>query len=202
MTTSIDVLPPSFYNRDPAAVARELLGKLLVRVLDGRIMAGRIVETEAYLATNDPASHSYGGPTARNAAMFGPPGHAYVYLIYGRYHCLNVVTEGEGIPSAVLIRAVEPLAGIDLMQARRRTHRLTDLARGPGRLCEAFALDRQLDKWDVTRGQELWCATPTSSPPLAIAVSVRIGIVSACALPLRFYITASPFVSRGARIPS
>jgi DNA-3-methyladenine glycosylase len=191
------VLPASFYDRDPATVARELLGKLLVRELAGRMLVGSIVETEAYLAANDPASHAYSGRTVRNAAMFGPPGHAYVYLIYGRYYCVNVVTEGEGVPSAVLIRAVEPLVGIDIMQTRRGTSRLTNLASGPSRLCQAFAIDRTLDTWDMTRGQRLWCALPAWNPPLDMAVSIRVGISSARELPLRFYITTNQFVSRG-----
>jgi DNA-3-methyladenine glycosylase len=199
MCTPTEVLPASFYNRDPVTVARELLGKLLVRECDGAVLAGRIVETEAYLSAHDPASHAYGGPTARNAAMFGPPGHAYVYLIYGLHHCVNVVTEGEGVPSAVLIRAVEPLLGLDRMQARRRTDRTTHLASGPSKLCQAFAIDRTLDKWDVTKGQRLWYAAPAANLPLHIAASPRIGISVAGDLPLRFYVSDSPFVSRGPR---
>jgi DNA-3-methyladenine glycosylase len=194
-----ELLSASFYDRDPVTVARDLLGKYLVRECDGTVMAGRIVETEAYLAVHDPASHAYGGPTGRNAAMFGPPGHAYVYLIYGRYHCVNVVTEGEGVPSAVLIRAVEPLVGIDRMQARRRSERATHLTSGPSKLCQALAIDRTLDKWDMTKGQRLWCAMPAANPQLHIAVSSRVGISVAGDLPLRFYVLGSPFVSREPR---
>jgi DNA-3-methyladenine glycosylase len=194
-----EVLPASFYNRDPVTVARELLGKFLVREFDGTVLAGRIVETEAYLAAHDPASHAYSGPTSRNAAMFGPPGHAYVYLIYGFYCCVNVVTEGAGVPSAVLIRAVEPLMGLDRMQARRRTDRTTQLASGPSKLCQAFAIDRTLDKWDVTKGQSLWYAMPAVNPQLHITVTTRVGISVAGDLPLRFYMSGNPFVSRGPR---
>jgi DNA-3-methyladenine glycosylase len=193
------ILPPSFYDRDPVTVARELLGKLLMRDSDGGMVVGRIVETEAYLAANDPANHAYRGRTVRNAAMFGPPGHSYIYAIH-RYYCLNVVTEAEDVPSAVLIRAVEPLVGIDVMQRRRRTDRLLNLASGPGKLCQAFAIDRTLDKWDITQGQRLWFARPTSDSRIDIAVSTRVGITSACDLPLRFYLAASPFVSRGPRL--
>jgi DNA-3-methyladenine glycosylase len=197
-----DILPASFYNRDPVTVARELLGQFLVRELDGRVLAGCIVETEAYLAIDDPASHAYGGRTIRNAAMFGPPGRAYVYLSYGLHHCVNVVTEREGVASAVLLRAVEPLVGMDMMQARRGIEQHTRLARGPGNLCHAFAIDRQLDTWDLTLGQHLWCARPVSRPPVDIAVTPRVGISVGRELLRRFYVAASPFVSRGPRARS
>jgi DNA-3-methyladenine glycosylase len=190
------VLAPSFYHRDPVTVARELLGKLLVRSLDGDFMIGRVVETEAYLAADDPANHAFRGRTARNAVMFGSPGHAYVYAIH-RYHCLNVVTEGEGVPSAVLIRAVEPLSGVDRMQRQRPTGHLTTLTSGPGRLCQAFAIDRTLNGWDVTQAQHLWFVAPACNTAMAITVTARIGVTSACQLPLRFCLGASPFVSRG-----
>jgi DNA-3-methyladenine glycosylase len=190
------VLAPSFYHRDPVTVARELLGKLLVRSLDGDFMIGRVVETEAYLAADDPANHAFRGRTGRNAVMFGPPGHAYVYAIH-RYHCLNVVTEGEGVPSAVLIRAVEPLSGLDRMQRQRPTGRLTTLTSGPGRLCQALAIDRTLNGWDVTRAQRLWFVAPACSASVTITVTARIGVTSARQLPLRFCLGMSPFVSRG-----
>jgi DNA-3-methyladenine glycosylase len=193
-----DVLPRSFYDRDPVRVARELLGQLLVCNCGGRVMAGRIVETEAYLAGNDPASHAWRGRTARNAAMFGPPGHAYVYAIH-RYHCLNVVTESDNIPSAVLLRAVEPLLGIEVMQTRRRTTQLTNLASGPGKLCQAFAIDQALNHWNVTRPERLWLARPGSAPVCDITVTSRVGVTSARDLPLRFFLATSPFVSRRLR---
>jgi DNA-3-methyladenine glycosylase len=193
------ILPASFYNRDPVTVARELLGQFLVREFDGRVLAGRIVETEAYLSTDDQASHAYGGRTVRNATMFGPPGRAYVYLSYGLHHCVNVVTEREGIASAVLLRAVEPLVGMDIMQTRRGIEAPTRLACGPGNLCHALAIDRQLDTWDLTLGQRLWCARPTSSLQVDVAVTPRVGISVGRELPLRFYVAASPFVSRGPR---
>jgi DNA-3-methyladenine glycosylase len=191
-----DVLAPSFYHRDPVTVARELLGKLLVRHLEGDLMTGRVVETEAYLAADDSANHAFRGRTGRNAVMFGPSGHAYVYAIH-RYHCLNVVTEGEGVPSAVLIRAVEPLLGIDCMQRQRPTGHLTTLTSGPGRLCQAFAIDRTLNGWDVTQAQRLWFVAPTCNASTAITVTARIGVTSARQLPLRFCLGGSPFVSRG-----
>jgi DNA-3-methyladenine glycosylase len=200
MNAFTDILPASFYDRDPVIVARELLGQFLVREFDGRVLAGRIVETEAYLATADPASHAYSGRTIRNAAMFGPPGCAYVYLSYGLHHCVNVVTESEGVASAVLLRAVEPLVGLDIMQTRRGIEAPTRLARGPGSLCHALAIDRQLDTWDLTLGQRLWCVRPTSSLQVEIAVTPRVGISVGRALLLRFYVAASPFVSRGPRV--
>ncbi|GIX47441.1 MAG: putative 3-methyladenine DNA glycosylase [Candidatus Tectimicrobiota bacterium] len=192
------VLPLAFYQRRPEHVARELLGKLLLRQVEGQLLVGRIVETEAYLATGDPASHAFGGRTRRNAAMFGPAGRAYVYALH-RCHCLNVVTEAEGVPSAVLIRAVEPLAGLELMQQRRGTARQRDLARGPGRLCQAFAIDRRLDHWDLTRGEGLWLAADATPPPTDVVATPRVGVTAARELPLRFCLRASPFVSPGPR---
>lgn len=195
MVTFTDVLQTSFYDRDPVIVARDLLGKLLVTNSDGMVTAGMIVETEAYRAFGDPANHAYRGRTARNASMFGPPGRAYVYAIH-RHHCMNVVTEGEGVPSAVLIRAVEPIKGIEAMRARRRTDCLNNLTSGPGKLCEAFGIDHSLDGWDVTKGKRLWFQALAVPPAIEIVVTARVGVTSARDLPLRFYVAQSPFVSR------
>ena len=193
-----DPLPLSFYARNPVTVARELLGMRLVRVDGKTLTAGRIVETEAYLACDDTACHAARGRTRRNASMFGPPGRAYVYSIHARW-CLNAVTEAEDVPSAVLIRAVEPLAGFKAMERRRGTQARLDLARGPARLCEAFGIDRELDGWDLTAGQRLWI-TPDEPPDAAtITISTRIGVTSAHDLPLRFYVADSAFVSRRRR---
>lgn len=191
-----EVLPQSFYNRDVASVARELLGKIVVRRSRAGLCSGRIVETEAYLACEDSASHSFRGSTRKNAAMFGPPGWAYVYPIHSRY-CLNAVTEARGIASAVLIRALEPLRGIASMQQRRGTDKRFDLCRGPARLCEALAVDRCLDGWNMTSGTRLWIANDGSSPrqKFCIATSARIGVTSAHEAQLRFFIDGSPFVS-------
>ena len=194
-------LTRAFYNRDVSQVARELLGKRLIRETSDGLVAGRIVEVEAYLAAGDSACHAARGETKRNAAMFGPPGRAYVYAIHSRW-CLNTVTEPAGTPSAVLIRALEPLSGIEFMAARRGTDKLLDLARGPARLCEALDLDREQNGWDLTLGEKLWIARDSKFRVTKdqIVVSPRIGVTSAHHLPLRFYLAGSRFVSgrRGA----
>ena len=139
------VLPRQFYDRQPADVARDLLGKLLFCQTAPGVVAGRIVETEAYLPEGDSACHAHCGRTKRNASMFGPPGHAYVYAIHARW-CLNTVTAGDGVGCAVLLRALEPLLGIELMQKRRNTERPRDLCRGPARLVPG-ARNRQVPRW-------------------------------------------------------
>lgn len=194
-------LPRDFYDRAATVVARELLGKRLVRRNRHGLTAGRIVEVEAYLGADDPASHAYRGQTRRNASMFGPPGRAYVYAIHSRW-CVNVVVLPPGTPHAVLIRAVEPLVGIPLMQLRRaarlpgRSIDLRDLARGPARLCEAFAIDRALDGHDLTRGRALWIddLAPALNS-LEVCITPRIGVTSAHEAPLRFCVAGSRYVS-------
>jgi DNA-3-methyladenine glycosylase len=189
-------LSQSFYRRDVVTVARDLLGGRLVRESEAGLTSGKIVEVEAYLSQDDPACHASRGPTRRNATMFGPPGKAYVYAIHSRW-CLNAVTEPEGIACAVLIRAVEPLEGLEFMQARRGREALLELTRGPARLCEAFAIDRQFDGWDLTRGDTLWIAAGSRKRPATdeIATSRRIGVTSAHDLLLRFYLAGNRFVS-------
>ena len=198
-----ETLPQSFYDRDVVSVARELLGKILVRRSRDGICFGRIVETEAYLATGDSASHSFRGRTKKNATMFGPPGFAYVYPIHSRY-CMNAVTEERGRASAVLIRAVEPLSGIEVMKQRRGTENLLDLCRGPARLCEAFAVDRRFDGWDMSRSTRLWIANDDSAPnqEFRVTSSPRIGVTSAKDSPLRFFMDGSRFVSGLRRLHS
>jgi DNA-3-methyladenine glycosylase len=189
----------SFFDRDPVTVARELLGTLLCHDDGDQILVGRIVETEAYLAADDPASHGYRGQTPRNAAMFGLPGHAYVYAMH-RYHCLNVVTQAEGVPSAILLRAVEPLQGIEVMVARRYTERYANLTSGPGKLCQAFGIDRSLDRWDLTQKRRLWLAECVSETTIDIVTTPRIGVTSAQELPLRFCDATSICLSRRHRV--
>ncbi|HWT05446.1 MAG TPA: DNA-3-methyladenine glycosylase [Xanthomonadales bacterium] len=185
---------------DTIALSRALIGKLLVRVLEGETLIGRIVETEAYFP-HDPASHAFRGLTRRNRAMFGPPLHAYVYFIYGTNWCLNVTSEGEGVGAASLVRACEPVAGIATMRALRARPggrsradvKDRDLARGPGNLCRAFAIGPAFDGADLTAGPTLWLADDGVALP--VGVSRRIGITKAAEEPLRFYARGNPSVS-------
>ncbi|HEV3086708.1 MAG TPA: DNA-3-methyladenine glycosylase [Candidatus Elarobacter sp.] len=175
-------------------LSRALIGKLLVRKLHGELLAGRIVETEAYFPA-DPASHAFRGMTPRNRAMFGPPLHAYVYFIYGANWCLNVTAESDGVGAAALIRALEPVRGLETMRALRGRPEVKDrdLARGPGNLCRALAIGPQFDGADLTASGELWLADDGVRPK--IGVSTRIGITKAAHEPLRFYARGSASVS-------
>ncbi len=185
------ILKRAFYNRPATEVARHLLGKVLVH----GAASGIVVETEAYLGGEDLAAHSARGLTPRTRVIFGPPGHAYVYFIYGMYECLNLVAEPEGQPGCVLIRALEPLAGIELMRRRLPSARkLEDLASGPGKLTLALGITRAQNGADVTRGA-LVVRAPTEPRQFEIAVSPRIGIAQCADWPLRFYIRGNRFVS-------
>ncbi len=181
------ILPKTFYDRDAESVARDLLGKLLVRRLARLERVGRIVETEAYLGPQDLAAHSARGRTGRTEVMFGSPGHAYVYLIYGMHHCLNIVTGPGNHASAVLLRALEPVANLE------------SVASGPGRLCRALEIDRRLNGHDLTQG-ELVLGEPDEQPaPFQIVASPRVGVEYAgewAQRHLRFFIAGNPFVSR------
>ena len=189
------ILARGFYARPTAEVARDLLGKILVH---GKT-AGRIVETEAYLGVNDAAAHAYRGVTERTRVLFGPPGHAYVYFVYGMYECLNLVAERDGKAGCVLIRAVEPLAGIALMKQRRAAARsVEDLASGPGKLTAALGVTRRLYGADVTRGRLTVRELP-QEPPVEIRTTPRIGIRECVDWPLRFVIAGNRYVSRFAR---
>lgn len=185
------ILPRSFYARPTVEVARELLGK----ILSHGPAAGRIVETEAYLGADDLAAHSARGLTNRTQVIFGAPGHAYVYFIYGMYYCLNLVAEPRGKPGCVLIRALEPVAGIELMRVRRpHARRIEDLASGPGKLTVAMAIDRRLNGADVTRG-ELVVRRPDRHVAFQTRVTPRIGIRHCADWPLRFLIEGNASVS-------
>ena len=191
-------LPRSFYSRSTLDVANDLLGKVLIRRLGRRKLAGRIVETEAYVGPHDLACHASKGHTPRTAVMFGPPGFAYVYMIYGFYFCLNVVTEPEGYPAAVLIRAVEPLEGVDLMK-KLRSHpvRHTNIASGPGKLCMAMSIDKQLNGADLL-GTTIWIEDRNIDRG-SILTSPRVGVDYAGEYkdkPWRFFVDGSPHVSR------
>jgi DNA-3-methyladenine glycosylase len=203
----VTLLKEEFYNRDPRRVARALLGKLLIRKLRGRILAGRIVETEAYLGEDDAAAHTAAGRTSRNSVLFGPPGYAYVYFIYGNHYCLNVSCLPDGVPGGVLFRALEPVAGIEQMAEARGVDLRSDVdlknvsvlrkvSSGPGRLSEAMNITRERDN-----GKSLMSAK--SDLHIAddgyrvrrITVTPRIGIVKSAAHPLRYFIAGNPFVS-------
>lgn len=187
-------LPREFYDRPVECVARELLGCVLVRRSRYGLCSGVIVETEAYLARDDSASHSFRGRNRRNRTMFGPPGFAYVYTIHAR-QCVNVVTQPAGVATAVLIRALEPVRGIALMQRYRSTKVDRDLCRGPARLCEAFQIDRCFDGWDLTQTSRLWIERPGHAEACEVAVSTRIGVTSAADKELRFFVPRNRYVS-------
>jgi DNA-3-methyladenine glycosylase len=178
---------------DTVALARTLIGKLLVRTLPEGVVSGRIVETEAYIV-GDAAGHAYRGMTPRNRSLFLERGHAYVYLAYGISYMLNVSSETQGIGAGVLIRALEPLEGVRIMQRNRGIERLRDMARGPGRLAQALRIDRGLDGLDLCRKGSLWLACDAHEPG-DIGQSVRIGITREADRPLRFFLRDSPFVS-------
>jgi DNA-3-methyladenine glycosylase len=188
-----DLLPRSALPVGTVALARFLIGRIVVRVLPEGAVSGRIVETEAYL-TGDAASHAYRGMTARNRSMFLERGHAYVYLAYGTSFMLNVSSEAEGVGEAVLIRALQPLTGIALMERHRGTVNPRDLARGPGRLAQALRIDRALDGADLCIRGPLWLGEDGFAPS-EVGASVRIGITKDADRPLRFYLRGSPFVS-------
>ena len=198
----IQPLTRAFFSRDPSRVARSLLGKILIRRTTDLPLTARIVEVEAYLGAADPAAHSAAGRTARNAVLFGPPGYAYIYFIYGNHYCLNVSCEPEGQAGGVLFRALEPLTRIDQMAAARGIdiHSEKDwpkLTSGPGRLCEAFGINRARDNGCdlVSPDSELWIGDD-GYRPRNIRVTPRIGITKAASHPLRYIIDGNRFVSR------
>lgn len=196
-------LPREFFNRDPRRVCRQLLGKVLVRRESGKLLAGRVVEVEAYLGTSDSAAHAFIGPTPRNQVLFGPPGHAYIYFIYGNHYCLNVSCMPEGKAGSVLFRALEPLAGIEKMEKARglegaaaeaRVLRL--LTSGPGRLAEAFGITRPRDNGkDLTDANSDLFLAADGFRPLRVLTTARIGITKAAEKPLRYLIAGNEFVS-------
>ena len=190
-------LAREFYAQPTVQAAQRLLGKYLVRVHPDGITTGMILETEAYVGLEDKASHASRGRTPRNGVMFGPAGFAYVYVIYGLHHCLNAVTEPEGSPAAVLIRAVQPCAGLELMRVRRRQVDLRLLANGPGRLCQAFGIERDLTGTDLC-GDVLFVEDRGIGPTDVVATT-RVGVDYAGSwkeMPWRFYIDGHPGVSK------
>jgi DNA-3-methyladenine glycosylase len=192
-------LPREFNARDTDRGARDLLGCVLETRVRGAVTAGRIVEVEAYVGPHDPAAHGYRWRrTARNARLFGPPGSCYVYFIYGAHWFANVVTERDGYPSAVLLRALEPLAGLDVMARRRGTHQPMLLCSGPGRLCQALGITRGLNGASLL-GPRIRIRRAGKPAGLRITVGPRIGISRAADWPLRFCVEGSPCLSRRPR---
>jgi DNA-3-methyladenine glycosylase len=197
----ICALRRAFFARDARRVARELLGKVLVRQANARRLTARVVEVEAYLGEKDPAAHAASGQTLRNAVLFGPPGYAYVYFIYGNHYCLNVSCEPEGRAGGVLFRALEPLSGLAAMAQARdiEIHGPNDLRKltsGPGRLAEAFGITRARDNGcDLTSAASALWLGDDGYRPRGVLVTPRIGITKAPDWPLRFVLAGNPFVS-------
>jgi DNA-3-methyladenine glycosylase len=194
-------LSREFYDRDPRRVSRQLLGKVLVRRESGLLLAARIVEVEAYLGEDDPAAHSFAGRTLRNAVLFGPPGYAYVYFIYGNHYCLNVSCLPDGMAGGILFRAAEPLVGIEQMALSRNVsvnanRDLRKLTSGPGRLAEAFGITRERDNGkDLTSMRSDLFIADDGYRVRRVLTTPRIGITKAAGLPLRFLIAGNEFVS-------
>ncbi len=200
--TQFRPLPRAFYDRDPRLVGPDLLGKILIRRQGRKMLAGRIVEVEAYLGADDPAAHSFIGKTPRNAVMFGPPGFAYVYFIYGNHFCMNVSCLPEGIAGAILFRALEPVRGMKEMFKLRDIEEGSDsdmrkLTSGPGRLAAAFGITRERDNGkNLTDSKsDLYIADDGSAPP-RVMITKRIGITKAAEMPLRYIVAGNRFVSR------
>ncbi len=194
LTGEYSVLTTSFYRQPTGVVARKLLGKYLIRSLDGAVLVGRIVETEGYYYRGDPACHALRGMTKRNEVMFGQCGHAYVYFTYGNHYLLNVVTGKVGRGEAVLIRALEPIEGLDVMCQRRGREKELDLTTGPGKLTEALAIDLSLNGSDL-RSSELMIARKERQQNFTVGRSARIGISNGKDLLERYYIAGNRYVS-------
>jgi DNA-3-methyladenine glycosylase len=191
-------LPASFYNRPTLTVARELLGSRLVRILNGIKLVGLITETEAYFGFDDLASHAKAGRTIRTAPMFGPPGHAYVYFTYGNHWMLNAVTEQEGFPAAVLIRAIQPIEGIEVMMERRNGRDTL----GPGKLTQAMGITKSENNANLTEtGSGLWIEAEQFIPEKSVTIGVRVGLNKTpepwLSKPWRFLVKEPIFISRG-----
>jgi DNA-3-methyladenine glycosylase len=191
------LLPAEFFARDPATVARDLLGCVLVSEVDCQVAGGMIVETEAYLGADDPGSHAATrGMTARNAVMFGPPGVAYVYFTYGNHHMINLVCDANGTAGAVLVRAIVPQLGVDVMTSRRRGRSLRELCNGPGKLAQALAIDLNDNRRPLGDGR-LSVYHGALPQDATVATSGRVGLSTGWELQLRYFVDREPFVSKG-----
>jgi DNA-3-methyladenine glycosylase len=201
--SQLHILPRAFYDRDPRIVGPELLGKILVRRQGRKQLAAKIVEVEAYLGADDPAAHASIGKTARNAVLFGPPGHAYVYFIYGNHYCLNVSCLPDGTPGGILFRALEPLERVEEMFKLRGISRDSDLRKltsGPGRLAAAFGITRERDNGkDLTSAKSDLCIADDGTPTPEVLITKRIGINKAVEMPLRYIVAGNRFVSSALR---
>ena len=195
MRDKLSVLPKKFYLRSAVIVAKDLIGKYIFRNTGKEILSGIIVETEAYTGRNDPAAHSYNGKTPRNEVMFDEGGAAYVYFTYGNHFCFNVVTCKKGTPSAVLIRGVEPVNGIDAMKKNRGTDDLYNLTDGPGKFTKAFEINRSINGEDLS-GDKIYITEPVLKKEIVILKSKRIGITKNADKLYRFYAKDNKFVSR------
>jgi DNA-3-methyladenine glycosylase len=187
-------LERQFFEQPTLELAKNLLGCRFVHVVDSTKMVGIIVETEAYLWEDDPACHASKGQTKRNRVMFGPPGCLYVYSIHNRY-CMNIVSEPTGQGSAVLIRAIEPTHGLDLMGTHRAVSKLRELTNGPGKLCQSLAIDLQRNGEDLVKSDRVWLESKANDLDFEIRTSPRIGISQARERPYRFFVDGNPFVS-------
>jgi DNA-3-methyladenine glycosylase len=195
-------LKRDFFMQPTEEVARQLLGKVLIyKVNSNTVLAGLIVETEAYLGLRDPACHSYGGrKTKRNATLYMMGGHSYIYFVYGMHYCFNIVTRSESEPEAVLVRALEPLQGIETMKVNRGNTKLTSLTNGPAKLCQALKLTTAFDKIDLVHNKSILFIAESHRRPSTIERGPRIGIDyagKATSWPLRFFYSDNPFVSKG-----
>ena len=190
-------LPRKFYLHDSLTVAKKLLGKILVKKEGKRLLTGKIVETEAYMGNLDPGSHAYKKFTERNKIMYDKGGLVYIYFIYGNYFCFNVVCMKKGIANAVLVRAVEPIDGIDFMEAnRKKIKNPFDLTNGPAKHCMAFNIDKKFYGKDLTAGKEIFISKPVKEMKVEIITTKRIGLRNGADLPYRFFIKDNPYVTR------
>lgn len=197
MSRLLTALDREFYSRDTIIVAKELLGKLIVREINNSLICAKIVETEAYIGDHDPASHSFGRITERNKIMYGPAGYAYVYFIYGNYYCFNAVTGSEREGNAVLIRAAEIIEGKELALGHRKlTSGSHEIANGPAKLCIALQIDKKFNGHNLTKDGELFIAAGEEDGEREIISTRRIGISKGMDLPYRFIVKGSPFVTK------